>query len=214
MTQAETYIENLQRLARRERSYLAAFAYSEPAAGLTPQFRDALQAVTGVQAPENAFVSMEYPISQLYAAGVLTTSGAYGPFTAAGGIAEGNQEDVDFVVAWAEEETAHVVLVEALGITGWGGKRLLSKAHRLGDALGYNAASLRLPFLQPHFAIAAPSQPPADLVTLEWPDWMTDSDGRPAWLKLAVPTRLLKVTRTMPDGTPRASGGHWIAEPS
>ncbi len=212
MTQAEQFLNNLKRLNRQDRSHLAAFALANPTYGLGEQFRTALGKALGVEVPEDAVVATDYQFSWLYAAAILATYEGRGPFPSGGGIEAGFQEEMSLLVAWASEEQADVVIVEAQGVSGWSTKRMLSRAHWLGDIFGYEAASPKFPWITPHAVVVAPTAPPIDLITLEWPEWMVDGEGRPAWVKLPVPSNLQKVTRSTPDGMPRAPGGFWFVE--
>jgi hypothetical protein len=210
MPSTSLFLENLRRLYRDERSFLTSFV-SETPGTLGASFRAALHSKLGIGVPEDAFLAFDYQISNLYAAAVL--SGEHpGVHRTGGGIERGNQEHIDLLLAWEAGDAIELLLIEAEGVNGWSAKRLLSRALWLGDVFGYDSGSQNFDFLRPHFAIASPLAPSADLPTLEWPAWMLDAFGRPAWLELPVPNDLIKVTKTDRGGRPLATGGHWLIE--
>jgi hypothetical protein len=209
MPPAETFLDNLRRLHRDERSFLTAFVTGPVGPALGSEFLAEVQSKLGLEVPDTAFVAFDYQISSIYAAAVMTESKP-GPHQIGGGIERGNQEQVDLLLAWESGDGVELILVEAEGVTGWSGKRLLSRALWLGEVFGYGSSEA-FDWVRPHFAIASPSAPPADLPTLEWPEWMAGLDG-PAWLKMPVPNDLLKVRKTTPIGKARATGGYWLVE--
>jgi hypothetical protein len=210
MPSTSLFLENLRRLHRDERSLLTAFVTGAPTA-LGESFRAEVQSKLGIALPEDAFVAFDYQISGIYAAAAMLEE-QQGVHASGGGIERGNQEHVDLLVAWEAGETVEMLIVETEGISGWSGKRLLSRALWLGEVFGYDSGSANIPYLRPHFALASPVRPPADLPTLEWPAWAVDAEGAPAWLQLPVPDDLLRVIKTDRGGRPLATGGHWLVE--
>jgi len=206
------YLDYLRRLNRRQEAPLIGMALGNAVQSLDDGFKAQVKSRLGLDVPDGAFVAFDYQLSWLYAAAVLSRGTGRAPYPAGGGIDRGNQETIDLAIAWPEEEDVILLLIEAVGVTGWSGKQLLSKALWLGDLFGFDAAAGRWPGLRPHFAIASPSAPPADMQVQEWPEWMQGVEGPPAWLRMHSPPGLLKVTRTTQDGAPRANGGYWIVE--
>ncbi|MPZ24643.1 MAG: hypothetical protein GEU28_14185, partial [Dehalococcoidia bacterium] len=208
--QPSVFLENLRRLHRDERSFLTSFVSGASLAPLRPQFLAEVRTKLGIEVPEMAFLGFDYQMSRIHAAAVMASAERPGPHPSGGGIDKGNQEHVDLLLAWESGEGVELLIVETEGVTGWSGKQLLSKAHWLGDVFGYGSGTENYAWLRPRFAIASPVPPPVDMITLEWPEWMVDAEGRPAWLQMPVPRDLLKVTRTMADGSVRATGGFWL----
>jgi hypothetical protein len=210
MPATSLFLENLRRLHRDERSFLNVFVTGVPLA-LGESFRAEVQSKLGIELPEDVFIAFDYQISGIYAAAAMLEQPPI-VHASGGGIERGNQEQIDLLLAWEAGEAVELLIIEAEGISGWSGKRLLSRALWLGEVFGYDSGSANIPYLRPHFAIASPARPPADLPTLEWPAWAVDEVGAPAWLKLPVPDDLLRVVKTDRGGRPLATGGHWLVE--
>jgi len=117
-------------------------------------------------------------------------------------IIQGNQEDIDLVVAFEDGPTSHIVLVEAKGVTGWNKKQLNSKAARLKAIFG--ALGNYFPHMQPHFVIVSPLES-KHIAPENWPDWMKGDAVK--WLPMDVPSDLLIVKRV------DASGLQWKVVP-
>ena len=209
MPLSTTFLDNLRRLHRDERSFLASYVSGvQPAP--SAEFLAGVRSKLRFEVPDTAFIAFDYQISSIYAAAAMT-EGKAGPHPVGGGIERGNQEKVDLLLAWESGDNVEMLIVEAEGVTGWSGKRLLSRALWLGDVFGYGSGNEAFDWLRPHFAIASPAAPPADLPTLEWPEWMSGTEG-PAWLEMPVPRDLLKVRKTTPIGQARSTGGYWVVE--
>ncbi len=205
------FIENLRLLNRQERFHLLALTLDNPTLSLGTRFRTQLNQAFGLAVPANAFVAVDYQLSWLYAAAVLTSEPSGGPFVSGGGIERGNQEHADLLVAFETNDGCHVLVLEEKGVTDWSHRRLLTKALWLGDIFGFGATADRLGAIQPHFGIVSPFQP-ADLEIEEWPLWMTGSNGEPAWVRMPLPEDFVKIVRCDSFGKPNANGGHWRPE--
>lgn len=206
-----SYIENLQLLNRKERFYLVGFALDRPSFELGENFKQVLSAELGVKVPAGAFVAMDYHISWLYAAAVLTRDGGAGPFPGGGGIEKGNQEDVDLLIAFEEEGVTRLLILEAKGVTGWSNKQLRSKVDRLRMIFGDQDVPSQFPNLRPEFAIISPT-PSTGIRTDDWPEWMKGQNGV-NWIRMPAPSTLLKVTRCDDSGKTLATGRSWKVEP-
>ena len=107
---------------------------------------------------------------------------------------QGNQEDIDLLVAFEErsQKTVHVVLIEAKGVTNWDPRQLKSKTARLN--LIFKENSYGSEEVKPHFILMSPCRPKDGTVAREWPS--IEGNERPAeWLRLPLPDKLLKATR-------------------
>jgi len=122
-----------------------------------------------------------------------------------------NQEDCDLLIAYNEGEQAHLVIVEAKGLTGWTVKQMLSKAKRLSDIFGFGDGQIHNGIV-PHFILASPKHSVALesklLMSGKWPNWMT-TDGKIPWVKLTIPDNLLLVSRSDASGKPDKKGEYW-----
>lgn len=176
---------------------------------LNSNFSEALGDLIEDWIPYDAFVAMDYHLDwiqmALYWADNQRSSGG---IVRNDGLVHANQEDVDLLVAFEDEDKGqtHLVLIEAKADTGWSNEQLLSKAHRLKDIFDENA----LTFVTPHFVLMSPDRPER-VATDEWPRWMTAAGNSSAlWMELPLADGLLKVTQCDRDGNDAAGGG-WIS---
>jgi len=208
---AGTLIDNLRMLNRKERFYLIGQALGKPTFQLSPEFRSVLGREFSVSVPEDAFVAMDYHLNWLYAALKLT----YQPQTNhrylnSDSAVEGNQEDIDLLVAWEESYATHIVMIEAKGATYFGNKQMESKAKRLEKVFASDGS--RWTGVQPHFILMSPRKPSGRyLRTSAIPRWMLQDDGAFRWAELPNMdrTRLRAVMRCDEDGHPSAAGVFW-----
>ena len=202
-------MEHLESFNRKERFFLIGDALGNPAFQLSSDFRARLSAVFSIQPPSSAFVAMDYHLDWIHASVFLTLPGndeeAVHPNTET--VASGNQEDVDLLIAFEEEDITHLLLLEAKAETGWTNKQILSKAERLQRIFGTDGA--KYPPVKPHFGLMSP-RPPKQLESHLWPAWMT-RDGKPIWFKLKVPTGKRRVMRCDSKGRPSAVGAFFRA---
>ena len=198
-------IEFLKAFNRKERFFLVADALGKPDFELSPEFKQKLERALGLRVPNDAFVAMDYHLSWIYAAVVLGAE-AIDLVASLGtvrenseGLIRGNQEDVDLLVAYEDDQVTHLVVVEAKGVTGWTNGQMTSKATRLGLIFGQDGS--RYPSIAPHFIITSPWRA-RDLRPAEWPKWMAPDSIIP-WMPLPVRSGLLRPGRTDSRGT------HW-----
>jgi len=215
----------LSAFTRKERLFLFGFAAGgletselhSPSLQLSATFRAALGDVTCRSIPAHAWASVDYHLDWLHAA-LQWHSGASVPLqpqdllrtTTRDGasLVAGSQEDTDLVVAWADEEKAHVVLVEAKAYGAWDNKQAASKVARIAAirAAGGEHVDLRL-------ALCSPRKP-EKLATLDWPQWARDHKGKVSWLRLPVPNLRVTTERCDVDGRASTQGTYWhIAGP-
>lgn len=156
MGDAENVLSSIARFNRKERFYLISFALAheelETVGGsipLGPILASKLSEASGIASiPTTAVWSMDYHLDWLYAALVHARgdeSPLESPFVNDKNEPYNlntNQEDIDLLVVFKQEEGIHLVLVEAKGYTPFGVPQLRSKARRLksiftGSAGGY-----------------------------------------------------------------------------
>ena len=157
--------------------------------------------------PDGAFAAMDYHLDWLVAALHAHERGsADGTFDNRQGLVEGNQEDIDLLVAFEDDGRYHLVLVETKAVTGWTNKQMNSKADRLRQIFG--SAGDRYREVEPHFCLLSPRRP-QKLSATEWPTWMSKSDGTPFWFKLNVDGGRKMVSRCDVAGHPSAQRTHF-----
>ncbi|NLE74608.1 MAG: hypothetical protein GX604_08290 [Actinobacteria bacterium] len=205
-------IDNLRMLNRKERFFLICEVMGKPAFQLSPQFKDSLQHEFGRSIPDDAFVAMDYHLNWLYAALVLTYCPEPNDCYSNGDVAvEGNQEDVDLLIAWMESEVAHVLMIEAKGVTYFGNPQMESKANRL--KMIFAADGARWKGVHPHFLLMSPRRPSMSrLRTSKIPDWMLMKDKETFhWIPMTgLDRKVLKtVTRCDENRHPSSSGRFW-----
>jgi hypothetical protein len=210
---------------RKERHFLLGYVSGAledvelhaPSLHLSPTFLRQLSAVVGLQVPAHAWAGTDYHLSWLHAAidwhHGLTGPGQTSDFPKLGGplgevLVNGTQEDADVLVAWADEDGPHIVLVEAKAYGPWGNNQVDSKLKRIGaikDAAG--------PTVDIRFVLTSP-RPPEKLHVAQWPSWALTGAGKPCWMPLPAPLLRLKTERCDTAGRASANAGHWkIAGP-
>lgn len=213
----EGVVDNLRAFNRKERFFLIGLALGNQDFTLSEAFRRQLNETFHLQVPEDAFAAMDYHLEWLYASLSLASRGvvlsakgaASEPCLNTEKIIKGNQEDLDFLVAYQAKDGCHIVLLEAKAYTGWNNKQMCCKAARLGAIFGDDGN--RWQSVVPHFAIISPRKP-IHLEHQDWPAWM--SAKGPVWIPISLPPGRYKVTRCEPRGKQNEHGGYWRAQPS
>lgn len=149
---AEQIIRNLHNFNRKERDHLMKFALSDFPSH--PPISDNLWNKIAPNGPgsdkpdrKSMFVGMDYHLNWLFAALKLSydyeesqiepqrnewPASLQEKDKPSGPPIQGNQEDVDLLVAFpGESDMLHLILIEAKFDTGWGSKQFHSKAQRL-----------------------------------------------------------------------------------
>lgn len=189
-------IEILESFNRKERFFLIAQAlngrWENPAFTLSPEFSKELGEKVGVCIPEkDVFVGMDYHLDWLAAslakwesvkAGKVDESVFPNPGQE---VVEGNQEDIDLLVAFDCGGQYHLILVEAKAYEGNGyasfdRSQLKSKSDRLDKI--FDKAGQKYPGVTPHFCLMSPKCP-TPRSPYPWP-W-----DKAKWLQLSVPDK-------------------------
>ena len=206
-----TLLEYLESFNRKERFFLVGEALGNPAFRLSSDFRTRLGAVFGLAIPDDALVAMDYHLDWIYASLVLAAGdGESAVLSNDEHLVSGNPEDVDLLVAFGDEGTIQLLLLEAKAETGWTNKQTLSKAERLRRIFGDDGG--RFASVKPHFGLLSP-RPPGRLESRRWPAWMARG-GAPVWLELPVPGGRRRVTRCDASGRASATGGFFRVLPT
>ncbi len=207
------FIAKLESFNRKERFFLVGWALGNREFRLAPAFRRGISSVLSLDVPRDAFVAMDYHLDWIYASAFLSpTDEAESIHSNTNGLVSGRQEDMDLVVAFDAGETAHIIMVEAKGVTGWTNKQATSKARRLEAIFGQRGDTW--PHIRPHFVIVSPREPQG-LECSRRPGWMKRGDGRPFWIKMEIPGGLVRVTRCSDSGKVSQEGQYWkvVASP-
>jgi hypothetical protein len=200
-------IENLRSFNSKERFFLIGHILGNPNFTPSQAFKENIEDSLGLKTPDELFAAMDYHLDWLYASLYLTFNGdgESGIFTNRDHLIKGQQEDIDFIMAFEEDTACHIILVEAKGVTGWTNKQMDSKASRFLEIFGLNGN--RWPGVYPHFLLLSPRRSKHLNIT-KWPSWMT-INGEVPWVELPIPNRLKKVTRCSPEGVPDIAGVFW-----
>ena len=180
---------------------------------LSNEFRRELGDAISLAIPRDAFAAMDYHLDWLTAALYAHERGdSDGIFdNLQQQLVKGNQEDIDLLLAYRDNEHYHLVLVEAKGATGWTNKQMHSKADRLTQIFGSDGN--RYSGVIPHICLASP-RPPRQLRANEWPRWMSKDDGSYYWLRLNFPEDRIRVTRCDGHGSQSAKGNYFKIIPA
>ncbi|MEX1255702.1 MAG: hypothetical protein WEE64_15310 [Dehalococcoidia bacterium] len=204
-------IEYLKRFNRKERFYLIGWSLGNEGFRLSDDFRASVAAEVGLSVPRAALTFMDYHLNWIYASAFLASVPDHGEIhDNSDGTVEGNQEDVDLLIAFQHDGLYQLVMLEAKFSTGWTNKQMKHKAARLGGIFGQNGR--RWPGIRPYFLLTSPREP-GKLDCKAWPTWMTGPNGRPRWIEMRAPGMLERVTRCDAEGKESAGGRHWRVLP-
>lgn len=209
-------INNLKLFNAKERFFLVGHILGNRDFRPSDCFIDQLSNLLGIDIPTNVFAAMDYHLDWLYASLVRTQLGKQinylnppvseddqnGP-----GIVQGNQEDLDFVIAFNSDGKCHIVILEAKGVTGWTNSQMASKVKRLKAIFGHNQG-VRFLDVVPHFVMISPKLPSDNIKTEGWPEWML-KDNKPIYMEMPIPKNLLAVSRCDGEGIKSADGKSW-----
>ena len=112
----EHLIECLKSFNSKERFFLLGHVFDNPAFLISSKFRRELEGKLDIIISEDAFAAMDYHLDWLYAS--LIWAEDYekkGEPYLKNDIIEGNQEDIDFIIAFDDESISHLIFVEAKG---------------------------------------------------------------------------------------------------
>ena len=201
-------IDYMRLLNRKERFYLMQEALGNATFCLADCFRTKLEdCLSGspngdLSIPDHAFVAMDFHLDWIAMALHLA---AEGPPPSRhrfplddisnDGLFFATQQDVDLLVAFRNDATTHLVMIEAKGDTDWRNDQLDAKAERLCRIFTDDRS--RAEQIAPHFVLMSPARPKF-LTKKGWPSWMM-RNGEPLWLPLPLPDELVKVTRYDPE---------------
>ena len=188
-------IKHLISFNRKERFILLEEALGSKTFQLSPEFGKKLACCLDLkfEIPSSAYVAMDYHIGWIQMAIYLDSHPDVPidciPIEVIQGV-NNNQQDVDLLVAFADNSDTHLVFIEAKADTPWDYKQLGSKVSRLQGILPSKT-------LKPHFVLISPSSvgESKHINVSEWPDWMKRTDSSPNYMQLKLASHLRKITR-------------------
>ncbi len=204
----EEIITNLKSFNRKERFYLIGTITGDREPTLSDEFRDKLNNIFSLKIPKDAFAAMDYHIDWISASLIMSFEAdkyQNGIYPNDSRIITANQEDVDFIISYYENNLCHIIMLEAKAATGWTNKQMDSKAERLEKVFGIEGN--KWPNVTPHFVIISP-KPPRQLHIDKWPNWMKQ-DGYIRWIELKMPDNLQMITRCDERGEISKDGNYW-----
>ena len=207
----------LESFNRKERFFLIAHALNgrqnKPAFTLSENFRQELGKAVGldqqgIAIPDDAFAAMDYHLDWVAAsvAGMGQEQSLDGVFPNPGQkVVEGNQEDIDLLVAFDCAGKHHLIFVEAKAYGSWGNKQLKAKVARLERIFGDDGEKCN--GVVPHFSLLSPNSP--QKLSVRWLEWMLGGNGKPSHLKLSLPPKSerRRAERCDENGKATATGG-------
>lgn len=229
-TKANLALEALMAFNRKERYHVVRHAVTGAPWTLSDRFREQLHEVLdedlGVAIPDNAYVAMDYHLDWLSAAyqigakggspeSLATSNNQYHnhPNGKGNPLIEGNQQDIDLLVAFVHGARLYVILVEAKADGGWANDQLGRKLPRLKQILGASrdTAGLVMPYLV-FMSPTAPSVASCDsgskggISTKDWPRWALAANGEPYHVSFKPNRTLYRPTRTEKIGNEQYNG--------
>jgi len=206
MAAASDFVARLREFNSKERFYVVGTALGNPRFRLSKQFRAQLNEAFGVRVPASAFAAMDYHLDWLYAAVFLAANGKQdGVFKMPKQITA-TQQDIDLLVAYPDDGTCHVIMVEAKGVGSFSNRQLDSKRRRLQSIFGKGAGKWE--GVRPYFGVMSPKEPAQRLALKGWPTWLRPN-GKLPWIEMKLPEGLKAVTRSDNGGRSKRDGGYW-----
>jgi len=199
-------IEYLKDFNSKERFFLAGQILGNPSFTIASGFREKLSDLLEIRIPADALSAIDYHIDWLYASlNLAKDDDITKVYPNKNSVIKGQQEDVDWLIAFKIQSEYHLILVEAKGVTGWTNKQMTSKAIRFGDIFGEQGNGW--PGVVPHFIMMSSSQSKG-IKFEKWPQWMAPN-GKIKWLELPIPKSLIHVYRCNEQGHENKDGQSW-----
>ena len=199
-------LEILESFNRKERFFLVGEALGNKNFALSGDFRRNLSNTIRLEIPKDPFVAMDYHLDWLSISLFMTSADStLESVFENNDLIDANQEDADLLVAFSDNESYHLVLLEAKGYTGWSNSQMASKANRMHRIFGYDGK--RFPGVIPHYCLVSPRMP-SGLDITHWPEWMYGPGDTPNWMSLNLPYIRRKPTRCDAKGNASAAGGY------
>lgn len=206
-----SFINNLDRLNRKERYFLIGMALGNPKFKLNSAFRQKLSKKYGLAVPDAAFVAMDYHLNWIFAAGVLAFGNPVRDniFDNKGGIVDGTQEDVDLLVAFEDKSSMnHVIMLEAKGFTAFSNRQFKHKMDRIKSIFGKKGN--RWPEVKPYFGLVS-SRESSKLRADYCPSWLKVESKIP-WFEMPLPDNRLILHGCDKQGRTNKERAFWMVK--
>ncbi|MBF0398710.1 MAG: hypothetical protein HQK78_18180 [Desulfobacterales bacterium] len=174
-------INNLRLLNSKERYFLFTAATDNPNLNLGQKFINEINATIGIKIPKNHFVAIDYHLDWLYAAITVDITSDSIEHDNPYNTMQGNQEDIDLLIAFEKEDKTVIILIEAKCFGSWTNKQINSKIDRLNLIFETKTNNI----VKPYFMLMSPKES-KNLKVINGKRWF-DIDGKPFWMKLNVP---------------------------
>jgi hypothetical protein len=202
-------LEKLRSFNSKERFFMVGYILGNPDFKPSQTFVEKIENILNLKCPKELFTAMDYHLDWLYASLYLAFyEGQNNIYPNDEKLITGSQEDIDFIIAFVQNNYCHIILIEVKGVMEWANKQLHSKALRLGKIFGQKGD--RWPSIVPHFLMMSPKKS-KDIDVFDCPSWMT-LKGEIPWVELSVPNELYKVTRCDDNGHANKDGAFWRPE--
>ncbi|WMN59590.1 hypothetical protein NI389_15640 [Pseudoalteromonas xiamenensis] len=198
-------IEQLAAFNSKERFYLLGYILGNRSFSPSSEFLSQLEEALGISFPDALFCAMDYHLDWIYAA-LCKTYQPQSLYNNNHGEVKGQQEDVDFLIAFERNRHVHLICIEAKGVTGWSNAQTISKADRLRTIFG--AIGKNWLNVTPYFVLMSPTRP-QKLTIAPLLGWATSPPSGYHWIELSIPKTLQKVTRCDSLGQANQDGGYW-----
>jgi len=206
-----SFINNLERLNRKERYFLIGMALGNPEFKLNSEFRQKLSEKYCLAVPDTAFVAIDYHLNWIFSAVALAFDSPVRDniFNNKGGIIDGTQEDVDLLVAFEDKSSMnHVIMLEAKGFTAFSNRQFTHKMDRLKSIFGEKGN--RWPKVKPYFGLIS-SRESGKLKTNICPSWLK-VEGRIPWFEMPLPNNRLILYGCDKLGRPNKERAFWTVK--
>lgn len=198
-------LEQFRKFNSKERFFLIGAAFDNINFSLSDNFSSRLRDVLSINITNDAFNAMDYHLDWIWASLIFAFTDKKNIISNDSKIIKGNQEDIDFLIAFQDGNIYHVILIEAKGVTSWDNKQMKSKAERLTNIFGEKGT--HWPKVVPHFVLMSKNRP-QKLDLSFWPEWMKPNNEL-HWLPIDIPNDLVKVTRCNKNGKSDKNGQFW-----
>lgn len=194
--------EHLEELDRKERNAVIRKVFKTENLQLSEEFISDLETTSSVTIPQDYYWALDYHIDWIYAA-LYSFYKAYSfdDFTPVqyeknNSSPKFNQEDIDFLIYFNQNNTHTFIFIEAKYDTAWSNKQFKSKDDRLYFIEEKFKTTGVFKF---HRILMSPSSP-IHLKTNRW-----------KWIKMAKKSSLYTISRCTEEGKKSVNGKYWSA---
>lgn len=158
--------------------------------------------------PKNFFAAMDYHLDWIYASLILySETNEQKTRSKERDCIKCTQEDIDFLISFTDNDnTTHIILIEAKGDSTFTNKQLESKKNRLNAIFGNKGK--KWDKIKPHFILCSKKKPSYRINKANSPF----GKGHFLWFKIEMPNDLYKVTSCEDNGIQSQKGSCWKVE--